>query len=201
MAPPYEAILTDSILFIEALKRFREEGGDDFAFEDLSDDMKVLPAGLGEFLRSAAGEALVRYESLDPYLSSLESTGTTPRWLSEAYGDLGKLRTEIRRIRQIATPTKQDRAQLAKVAKEAGSRLSTVSSLVSERQMAYLQNLLRQLESVAQDFDVPTGADSPVSEPESSLVKKAADKMFDISNSVYRELRSFREATAPSHLA
>jgi hypothetical protein len=68
----YDAILTDSTLFIDALQRYR--GGEDLAFEDLSPELTVLPAELGEYLRQPAAEALTRTLSLDPYMSSLETS-------------------------------------------------------------------------------------------------------------------------------
>jgi KAP family P-loop domain len=71
--PLYDAILTDSILFQEALTRYRD--GQDSAFADLSPELRELPVDLGKYLRSDLAAALHRPRSLYPYLSSLESYG------------------------------------------------------------------------------------------------------------------------------
>jgi hypothetical protein len=194
--PLYDAILTDSMLFVDALKRYRE--GDDFAFEDLAAEMKVLPAGLGEFLRSGAADALCRHDSLDPYLSSLESTGTIPRWLSEAYGDLGRLRAEIRRVRAIEGPTEQDGVHIATIAKEVLSRLSGAGNLVGESRAAQLEGVLRQLRTLAQQIEARAGGDNSPDAPAGPLISTTATKMYEISSGVYRELRALRDATAPA---
>jgi hypothetical protein len=72
----YGAILGDSALFIRALSNFRD--GQEPGFEDLSPDLATLSSGLAEYLRSESAEPLLRHESLDAYLSSLQSTRSTP---------------------------------------------------------------------------------------------------------------------------
>ena len=66
----YDAILTDSILFVDALGRYR--GGEESAFEDLSPELVALPPDLADYLRSGSADPLETQLSLDSYLSSLE---------------------------------------------------------------------------------------------------------------------------------
>jgi KAP family P-loop domain len=76
-APLYGAIFADSAAFVDALTTFRTES--DHAFEELSADLADLPDDLARFLRSDRAECLLRRDSLDEYLSSLESTRTTAK--------------------------------------------------------------------------------------------------------------------------
>ena len=103
----YDAILTDSMLFSDTLTRYRD--GDDRAFEDLSPDLGLVQDELAVYLRSDAVAALAVAPSLDPYVTSLESTGRSLPWLPVAYNELGRLRREIRRISGIESPADTDR--------------------------------------------------------------------------------------------
>ena len=73
---------------------------------------------LATYLRSNAVAALASADSLDPYVTSLESTGRTPPWLTAAYREIGRLRREIRRIRAIESPTDSDRDALGQIASD-----------------------------------------------------------------------------------
>jgi KAP family P-loop domain len=94
----YDGILADSALFVDALRRYRrgEEAGDS-PFGDLSPRLEVLPPNLASYLRSRHAEPLMRHQTLDVYLSSLQSTrgGTKSREL-DAYRQIGRLRRLIR---------------------------------------------------------------------------------------------------------
>jgi hypothetical protein len=67
----YDAILVDSALFINVLRCYR--GGQESAFEELSPDFSALPLSLTDYLLSSSAAPLTRHESLDPYLSSVQS--------------------------------------------------------------------------------------------------------------------------------
>lgn len=190
--PLYDAILTDSLLFIDALTRYRD--GEDSAFEDLSPELRVLPADLGEFLRSDFAEALRLHSSLDSYLSSLESTSTSPPWLSDAYRDLGRLRGEIRRVRLLNPPGEADRRQLASIAVECSSKLTSTGALLGERGVQMLGPLLQQLERMAEELQ----SMSPNEETKGdfgSVLTETTDRMFDMSDRIYRELRTMRDSS------
>ena len=90
----YNTILIDSALFVETLSSFR--GGEDSAFKDLSPELTVLPTSLAAYLRTALAEPLTRHDSLDAYLSSLQSTRGTVPWFIEAYRQIAHLRGAIR---------------------------------------------------------------------------------------------------------
>lgn len=193
--PLYDAILTDSLLFVDALTRYRS--GEDSAFEDLSPELRVLPADLGEFLRSDFADALRLHGSLDPYLSSLESTRISPPWLTDAYRDLGRLRGEIRRVRALNPPDEGDRQQLASIAVECSSKLTGISSLLAERGAQTLGPLLQQLERMAGELRTISPGEEPDSDS-GSAITEAAEKMYDMSDRIYRELRIMRDPSGLS---
>jgi hypothetical protein len=89
----YNAIFTDSALFMRALGEFR--GGEDSAFKDLSPGLAVLHPSLADYLRSDLAGPLIRHDSLDNYLSSLQSTRSAGAWASEAYRLMVQLRREV----------------------------------------------------------------------------------------------------------
>jgi len=72
----YDVIFTAQASFVTALRRYRESERREI-LSDLSSTLEDLPDSLVTFLRSDAAEPLVRYSSLDPYLSSLHSARST----------------------------------------------------------------------------------------------------------------------------
>jgi hypothetical protein len=89
----YAAILTDSELFKELLKKFRS--GEDSAFKDLAPELAALASSLAVYLRSEEAEPLVRDGTLEIYLSSLQTTRSAAPWSAEAYGQVNLLFREI----------------------------------------------------------------------------------------------------------
>lgn len=93
----YDAMLADSTLFVDILRRYRTSAErDQSAFEDLSPDLVALTPGLVSYLRSNLAEPLTRHDTLDAYLSSLQSTRSSRPWELGAYREIGQLRREIR---------------------------------------------------------------------------------------------------------
>lgn len=93
----YEAILADSQLFVNILRRYRTSKEHDMSeFGDLTPDLEVLEPSLASYLRSELAQPLTRYTSLDPFLSSLEATRSGRSWELDAYRYVGRLRREIR---------------------------------------------------------------------------------------------------------
>ena len=189
--PLYDAILTDSLLFVDALTRYRS--GEDSAFEDLSPELRVLPVDLGEYLQSNLAAALCLHGSLDPYLSSLESTSSGASWISDAYRDLGRLRGEIRRVRALSTPLDSDRQQLASVAMECSSKLISAIAVFGERSTQPL-GLLERLQRQAEKLRAP----SPDEANFVAAVTNEVNEMYEMSDRIYRELRDMRDAITPS---
>lgn len=88
----YLAILGDSALFTDALRRYRKAGGvDDSPFEDLVPELAEFPASLAGFLGSACATALTKHASLDTYLSSLQSYRPAGSWELAAFAEVGSL--------------------------------------------------------------------------------------------------------------
>lgn len=93
----YEAILADSALFVDALRRYRRgQGSDRFSFEDMAPGLSELSPSLASYLRSERAEALTRHPALDTYLSSLQSYHSVNQWELDAFRQVGSLQREIR---------------------------------------------------------------------------------------------------------
>lgn len=195
----YDAILTDSVLFVNALKRYRN--GEDSAFADIHPELAVIPADLADYLRSKCVEALCRQTSLDKYLSSLESTGRMPRVLDEAYQVLGRLRSVLRKALTGPAPTQASGNEVVSVAKEVTALLQergldTVAGPVSRIQ-PLLEDINRLIESLASGLRsyVDRSADATGQE-----IRQAAKSIYDLTDQLYRELRSLRRVE-PSRLS
>jgi KAP family P-loop domain len=92
----YEAVLADSALFVDALRRYRRgQGSDHLSFEDMAPGLSDLPPSLASYLRSERAEALTRHPALDMYLTSLQSYHSVNQWELDAFRQLGSLRREI----------------------------------------------------------------------------------------------------------
>lgn len=192
----YDAILTDSILFSDALIRYRN--GDDRAFEDLSPELGTVQDELATYLRSAAVDALAGADSLDLYVTSLESTGRTPSWLTSAYREIGRLRLEIRRIRAIDSPTDSDRDALNRTASEVASKLQSQLSPDVPGFPAALPALLEEIRTIV---DPAQAAPQPGSQGDlQQLIADSLARLDDVATRIYRTLRISRSALAPALL-
>jgi KAP family P-loop domain len=93
----YKAVLADSALFVDALRRYRRgQDGDQFVFDDLAPGLGDLPTSLAAYLRSDEAEALTRHPALDTYLTSLQSYHSVNPWELDAFRQIGSLLREIR---------------------------------------------------------------------------------------------------------
>jgi hypothetical protein len=194
----YDAILTDSMLFSDALARYRN--GDDRAFEDLSPDLGLVQDELAAYLRSDAVAALTGAPSLDPYVTSLESTGRTLPWLPVAYRELGRLRLEIRRIRGIESPTDADRDALGRIAADVVSKLEQQLSPSLPGVPAAMPALLEEIRTVM--AAVQPAPQSGATPPDTrQLIVDSSARLDDVATRIYRALRVARSALAPTTLA
>jgi KAP family P-loop domain len=193
----YDAILTDSMLFSDALDRFR--GGDDRAFGDLSPELSAVQEELATYLRSPAVAALAGVGSLDPYLTSLESTGRTPRWLTEAYREIGRLRQEIRNTQAMDPPTEAQLATLVQVAAEVAAKLESQFSASSAAAPADLPGLLTEIRTITEPIQQrgPFGAEGEQARPSADLVPR----LDVVATRVYRALRVVRSTLLPTTLS
>lgn len=194
----YDAILTDSILFSDALSRYRD--GDDRAFEDLSPDLGLVQDELAAYLRSEAVSALTAASSLDPYVTSLESTGRTLPWLHEAYRELGRLRREIRRIRGIQSPTDADGDALGKVASDVALKLEQQFSPIPPGVPAAMPALLQEFHALANPIPPPPQSGATPADSR-QLITESSARLDDLATRIYRTLRVARSALAPTMLA
>jgi hypothetical protein len=189
----YDAILADSPRFVATLTRYRDER-DERAFEDLSPELAVLRPDLAEFLTSDPAAALSRHQSLDAYLSSLESTRvTTPPWLTAAYQELGRLRAETRRTLRLPEPDDADRVRLAGLCREVSSRLfsltaDTPSASVAETAAAGVTTLIGQLEAAGAELESLSATPERFRE----RLAEIADRLLATADRLYRALRTFR---------
>jgi len=201
----YDAILTDSLLFSDALTRFRN--GDDQAFADLSPDLGTVQDELATYLRSGAAAALADADSLDPYVTSLEATGRTPQWLTAAYREIGRLRLEIRRVRSIESPTESDRDALFRTANDVAAILGTQLSPSFQGIPADMPMLLDEIRAASGQIMPPTlppSGTSPDPETPADLHQHIADssaRLDEVGTRIYRALRVARTALAPAALA
>lgn len=92
--PFSDQILLDSEIFVSALRSYRD--GDRDAFKSLDETLPPLLPSLAGYLRSDLGEPLARYDTLDDYISSLQSTSNAGSWTIEVYRQLENLRRAIR---------------------------------------------------------------------------------------------------------
>jgi hypothetical protein len=111
----YETILSDPALFADSLRRYRS--GEELAFEDLSPTLGRLEASLASYLRSPLADALIRDQSLDIYLSSVESTKSSASWTLEALRQIGRLRKEIRTAMD-SSPSPSDNRRIAAMTRD-----------------------------------------------------------------------------------
>ena len=190
--PMYDAILTDSFLFVDALERYRD--GEESAFEDLSPELSVLPADLADYLRSGSVDALHGQSSLDSYLSSLEATRGTPQALIEAYRMLGRLRGVLRRLRVNAVPREEEWRSLMTVTRDVTASLSSPRLEVGPSQFSALKDLLQEINEQADTLRSQLEKPRQQADGADAEIRGMTDTIYELSNRAYRELRSLRRA-------
>lgn len=89
----YDAIISDSELFIGALRSYRT--GYTAAFEDTLPGLRSFPPDLNTYLASSLAEPLVAHPSLDAYLSSLRSTRGSGTWMFDLFHALGRVERAV----------------------------------------------------------------------------------------------------------
>lgn len=114
----YDMIVTDWASFREALERHRTGSGDGLG--SVWPTGNVVPSDFLRYAGSNQASPLVEARDLEPYLSSLQTAGSTPGWTQPAYRAVGELR---RILGQLQRPGRGDQ-----LASEIGSQLSTLVS-------------------------------------------------------------------------
>jgi hypothetical protein len=190
----YEAVLADSALFVDALRRYRRgQGSDHLSFGDMAPGLSDLPPSLASYLRSERPEALTRYPALDMYLTSLQSYHSVNQWELDAFRQLGSLRREIRLALDGGGAVRSARS----VAATATTVMDGLSgSLVggSSAQLHGLKSAIEQVRSVAARV-----ADRVKSSQENNLheteVRAALDELNATVERAREELRLVRDSS------
>jgi len=185
----YDVLLADSVLFVDALRRYRK--GEDNALEDLSPELSALPPDLTSYLRSRTAEPLTRHDSLDLYVSSLQSTHSTHGWVVEAYRPAGRLRREVRRVKDAARIATRDAQALATVVAETAPPLSTL--LTSETRpdsVTRLSLLIERAQALGRELSNASGAADNLDD----TLRPVVHELYDIVERLYRELQILRSA-------
>jgi hypothetical protein len=190
----YEAILADSALFVDALRRYRRGQGDDhFSFEDMAPGLADLPPSLASYLRSDSAEALTRHPALDTYLSSLLSYQSVNQWELDAFREIGSLRREIRLALDGGDAVGSARS-VAVTAITAMDGLS--SSLVSgsSAQLDGFRSAIDQVRSAAARV-TERAKGSPENNPQETEVRAALNELSAAVERVREELRLVRDSS------
>ena len=188
----YEAILADSALFVDTLRRYRRgQGSDHFSFEDLAPGLSDLPPSLASYLRSERAEALTRHPALDMYLTGLQSYHSVNQWELDAFRQLGSLRREIRLAYDRGDALRSARS----VAATATTAMDSLSGLLVGGSSAQLEGFKTAIEQVRSAATRVTGRAKGSQEsnlPETE-VRSTLDELSATVERAREELRLIRD--------
>ncbi len=187
----YDAMLTDTDMFVEILSRYRKVNNSEQAFADLAPSLKVLPSSLTSYLRSDLAAPLLKPESLDPYVSSLQSTSGAPSWIAETYTAISDLRHQLRSVLSSVSPDKTDIDAIAVAARILADTVleRTSGHNVTENNqrlhqvLKHISHTARQVGSVADRSDLSGASD----------VNSALMEMQGAIDELRSELKSIRD--------
>ncbi len=190
----YEAVLTDSALFVDALRRYRRgQGTDHFSFEDMAPGLSDLPPSLASYLRSERADALTRHPVLDMYLTSLQSYHSVNQWELDAFRQLGSLRREIRLALAGGDAVRSARS----VAATAVTVMDSLSGSLAGGSLAQLHGFKGAIERVR--LAATRVTDRVKSSPEDDLhetaVRAALDELSAAVERAREELRLVRDSS------
>jgi hypothetical protein len=151
----YETLLAEREVFTDAVGRQLQ--GEHAAVENLWPNLANLPDSFFDYLRSRAGSHLLREQSLDQYIHSVEATHSTQTGLAEAYRVLGRLRGILRRFE--SAPSNESRLELrSEFAREASGLRSVLAHSSGGSIAAALQGDIKELSRLP-EYD-PGSADT-----------------------------------------
>jgi KAP family P-loop domain len=182
----YNAIFTDSVFFVAALGSFRN--GDDSAFRDLAPELSTLPLNLAAYLRSALAEPLTRPDSLDAYLSSVQSARGIVPWFLEAYRQITSLRRQLRNA-LAGDHTNRATGPLIADATAVGQSLDDLLRATSDPDIS---SALRQLPREIQDYASSIARNSASTEAVNGVVSSMLENL----ETALEELLRIRSARA-----
>jgi hypothetical protein len=186
----YDALLTDTDTFAEILDRYRETNDSEQEFADLAPGLNVLPPSLVSYLRSDLAAPLLA-ESLDPYVSSLQSTRGTPAWIAETYKLIGQQRQQLRNALGATAPNKADVEVITATAHTLADSVPDGASgpngpESNHRMQEILQHIKRTADRLASVADRSDLSDGSALRPVLTDMQKAIDALRD-------ELKSIRD--------
>ena len=187
----YDAMLTDTDMFVEILRRYRKVNNSEQDFADLAPSLNGLPSSLTSYLRSELAGPLLKPESLDPYVSSLQSTSGAPSWIAETYTVISDLRHQLRSVLSAVSP---DKAIIDAIAVAARVLADTVLEGTSghnvtennqrlQQILEHISHTARQVGSVADRSDLSGASD----------VNSALMEMQGAIDELRSELKSIRD--------
>ena len=150
--PFYDRILLDSELFVSALRSYRTYSDDD-AFKSLDETLPPPLPSLASYLRSELGEPLARYDTLDDYISSLQSTSSTGSWSLDAFKQLENLRKAIQDALRPDSTNEVARSAGEMASESAGAIIQLLSgAAVSSENSAVLSTVLQGIQVTASNL-------------------------------------------------
>lgn len=195
----YDALLSDTDMFAEILGRYRGEPGSEQAFADLAPELAALPPSLTSYLRSDLTAPLLNAGSLDPYVSSLQSTRGTQSWIPEAYKLIGQLRQRLRGGLGAGSDKAIDKAAIDGIIANALTLPDSILAISSgsdspdssagpqnHRLMQALEHIRRTTERLTSVADRNDPSHSVDLEPALTDLRQAIDELRD-------ELKSIRD--------
>jgi hypothetical protein len=189
--PFYDQILLDSELFVSALRNYRD--GDEDAFKSLDEALPPLLPSLGAYLREPLGEPLARHNSLDDYISSLQSTSSSGSWTLEAFKQLENLRKAIQDAVKPDSTNERARSAGEMASTAAGAITQLLSgAAVSSETSAGLVTALQGMQATASSLLVSlAGHPGSLADVDRAQLKLLGEQL----QNARKELRWLRETS------
>jgi hypothetical protein len=187
----YEVLLAEREMFTAAVRR--QLDGDAAAVENLWPELATTPRSCFAYLESL-GMPLLQAPSLDPYLHSIESTGSTHAGLVDAYRVVGDLRGLLRETANAATA--DNRRKLQSNFREQLPRL--INALKALPNNAPATRLQADIETVLGRLDPTQLAQHPASgtEDDRSALERWQRSADELLVHIQTRLREVRQAAS-----
>jgi hypothetical protein len=118
-----------------------------------------------------------------------------PKALDEAYQMLGRLRSALRKARTGSIPSRVEGNELASVAREVTVSLRDLRLDPVAGETSNIGPLLNEINELAQSLKSQLPRDTDASADESGkVILEAAKSIYDLTDQIYRVLRSLRYA-------
>ncbi|MEU5529330.1 P-loop NTPase fold protein [Micromonospora chersina] len=125
----YEILRADTDALPEAIKLYR--GNQSSALVDLWPEIGTLPADLARFLRSPEAAPLEN-TNLRAYLTSVEATVPTERWVGRAYGLVARLRRTTRSVATLLSHQSPGPNHVERIGRDLATLVGELDTTVKE---------------------------------------------------------------------